>query len=488
MSPPRPDRQGSGACPCDEVTEASCPSSGASTVSVNGPVARSAAGRFREGAMRAHLFLRRSRPGSVAAAAIVIAVFAAACSSSKSSTSPSSSTTTRTIPAPVGLSAFYAVPDPLPAGQPGQIVRAERVTVPGVHGTVWRVMYHSRSVRGADIPVTGFIVVPSTPAPKDGYPVISWGHGLTGIADICAPSAHLDNPAALVNFGDTLDVDDMNQMLDRGYLVVRTDYEGLGTPGRYPYLVGDSAARGATDLVRAARNLPQTHASTRNVVIGHSSGGDAPLFAVHIADSWAPELHLLGAVAEAPPSQLENLATALGRNANFEVLSAAAGFNAAYGDQRAPLDAALTARAKRLLADVDRVCTFPQFRDETISIDPALLLKTDPAKIPAWDLLLRQNDAGKFTTPSPEPLLVVHGAKDELVPAISSQLLFDQLCKIHQDLTRWLYPGINHGDILHASLPDTLTWVGHRFANQPTPDHMTPAAEPGIQTQQCPTS
>ena len=278
------------------------------------------------------------------------AVFVSACSSSKSA-APSSSTTTRTIPAPAGLSAFYAVPDPLPAGQPGQIIRAERIAVTGVHGSVWRVMYHSRSVRGRDVPVTGFMVVPSTPPPNNGYPVVSWAHGFTGIADICTPSARLDNPAAVSQqgWGDTLSVADTNQMLDRGYLVARTDYEGLGTPGRSPYLVGDSEARGVIDIVRAARNMPQVHAGDRYVVVGHSSGGEGALFAPHIGDSWAPELHLLGSVAEAPPSQLENLATALGSNGNFEVLAAGAGFNAAYGDQRAPLDAALTREAYRFL-------------------------------------------------------------------------------------------------------------------------------------------
>ncbi len=38
-----------------------------------------------------------------------------------------------------------------------------------------------------------------------------------------------------------------------GWTFVATDYEGLGTPGVHPYLVGLSEARGVLDIVRAAQ-------------------------------------------------------------------------------------------------------------------------------------------------------------------------------------------------------------------------------------------
>ena len=86
------------------------------------------------------------------------------------------------------LPPFYTVPDPLPAGQPGDVIKTEDQNVPGLHGTVRRVMYHSRSVMGTDIAVTGLILVPSGSPPAGGFPVVTWAHGTTGIADMCAPS------------------------------------------------------------------------------------------------------------------------------------------------------------------------------------------------------------------------------------------------------------------------------------------------------------
>jgi acetyl esterase/lipase len=47
----------------------------------------------------------------------------------------------------------------------------------------------------------------------------------------------------------------LNRWLARGYAVVRTAYEGLGTPGVHPHLVGTSEGRSVLDMVRAARRL-----------------------------------------------------------------------------------------------------------------------------------------------------------------------------------------------------------------------------------------
>ena len=61
------------------------------------------------------------------------------------------------------------------------------------------------------------------------------------------------------------------------------------------------------------------------------------MFALHIANAWAPELHLVGVVAGAPPSQLALIYVALQSSPyKHYLLMAAAGLNAAYGDEAAP--------------------------------------------------------------------------------------------------------------------------------------------------------
>ena len=44
-------------------------------------------------------------------------------------------------------------------------------------------------------------------------------------------------------------------LLDAGYVVAATDYEGLGTPGLHPFLVGESEGRSVLDAARAAHRV-----------------------------------------------------------------------------------------------------------------------------------------------------------------------------------------------------------------------------------------
>jgi hypothetical protein len=64
--------------------------------------------------------------------------------------------------------------------------------------------------------------------------VVTWGHGTTGIGDGCAPTRY-DNPQDVTTIDPLL-----QRWIGAGYAVVRTDYEGLGTPGTHPYLIGRS--------------------------------------------------------------------------------------------------------------------------------------------------------------------------------------------------------------------------------------------------------
>ena len=101
--------------------------------------------------------------------------------------------------------------------------------------------------------------------------MVSWGHGTNGMADVCAPSLSPTSAAPLAN-----------ALLDHGWVVTASDYQGEGTPGLMPYLAGISAARNTIDIVRAARQLPAAHASKRYVVWGHSEGGQTAMFALNI--------------------------------------------------------------------------------------------------------------------------------------------------------------------------------------------------------------
>lgn len=393
----------------------------------------------------------------VVGAVATVGMLLAACGGSGTADSPSG-----TIPAPDGLPAFYAVPDPLPEGPPGTLIASEVVS--NSEATVTRVMYLSTAADGSAIPVTGLVIVPAGPAPPGGRPVLSWAHGTTGIADSCTPS--LDATQLLLLAGP---------LLAQGYVVTATDYEALGTPGRHAYLVGPSAGRTVIDAVRAARTIAGPTASTEYLVWGHSQGGHAALFAGNEAADYAPELSLTAVVAGAPPSQFTALYADLqtGSAEQFQIL-AAAGFNAAYGDDDAPLDEVLTPAGLDWLANVDRSCS-SDLGAGIDQIDPSTLLRADPATVPAWRELLEANDPASFTTAFPAPLLIVHGDADPLIPIQRSVTLFDQLCRTGQVGQLWNFTGRGHADVVLASLPSMLQWMNDRRAGAPMPDPLTPA-------------
>ncbi len=415
----------------------------------------------------------------------IVGVTLAACSSSSKSSSPgpdgsatttapaAASTTTSIVPSPQGLPSFYSFSEPIPS-KPGSLIKSAQVAAPNIKGTVYRVLYTSTTVADKPTPVTGLIFVPKTAPPTGGYPVVSWGHGTNGMADSCAPSLSPDNAVPLINM-----------LLDKGWEVTASDYQGEGTPGLLPYIAGDSAARNTIDIVRAARNFAAAKASDTYVVWGHSEGGQTAMFTLHIGPTYAPELQMKGVVAGAPPSQFFAIYSFLKTSPfRYYLLMAAGGLNAAYGDTIAPLDQVLTPTGISMVPDLDKGCS-GYLSDKFGTVDISKVTKADPFTIPVWKKALEANDPGTFTAKSPVPLLIVQGANDEQIPVASTLLLANHLCSLHQDLERWVYPGQSHAGVIGPSAGDMVHWITDRFAGGANPDPFVPTGLPNIDRKTC---
>jgi alpha-beta hydrolase superfamily lysophospholipase len=378
------------------------------------------------------------------------------------------------IPAPKGLPAFYAVPTPIP-GVKGKLIKSQKVAVAGLHGTMYRVMYSSLNLQNKYVAVTGVVAVPNGTPPAGGFPVVTWGHGTNGMADVCAPSL---SPSS--------DVPLANDLLDQGWVVTASDYQGEGTPGLMPYISGVIAGRNTIDIVRVARQMKVAHASKHYVVWGHSEGGQTAMYALHIGANYAPTLSLDGVVAGAPPSQFSLLYTFL-KNSPFRhyLLMAAGGLNKAYGNKAAPLDEVLTPLGIKHVADLDKGCT-SYVVQQLAGIDTSQLVKQDPFTVPAWKKVLMANDPQNFAQKSAAPLLMIQGGNDEQIPVASTQILATHLCNIGQDLERWIYPGQSHAGVISPSAADMIHWIGDRFAGGSNPDPYMPTGQSDIDITVCP--
>src|SRR4029077_18947867 len=99
-------------------------------------------------------------------------------------------------------------------------------------------LYRSTGSSGEPIAVSGTVIFPAGPAPREGRNIIAWAHYTTGVAQRCAPTLLSDLSGTIAG---------LDEMLAHGYVVVATDYEGLGVPGVHPYLVGISEAHAVLD-------------------------------------------------------------------------------------------------------------------------------------------------------------------------------------------------------------------------------------------------
>jgi dipeptidyl aminopeptidase/acylaminoacyl peptidase len=374
------------------------------------------------------------------------------------------------------LPAFYKVPATLPSSRPGALIKYQKVDAPGVDGTAYRVMYVSSTAADKPVAVTGLVFVPERPPPPGGYPVVSWAHGTNGMAASCAPSL---DPASAVPVIDGL--------LSQDWEVTASDYQGEGTPGLLPYLVGSVAAHDTIDIVRAAGHLAVAKASKDYVVWGHSEGGQTALFSLSIGATYAPDLHLKGVVAGAPPSQFDVLYPTLESSPyRYFLFMLAAGYHVAYGTKSAPLSQVLTPLGLSLLPVLGQGCsTYVAARVDPVP--PTQLLKGNPFDVPKWKALLQANDPESIGHAASAPLLIIQGGADEVIPVATSQVLMTHLCGIGQNVERWVYPGQTHSGVVDVSATDMAHWIADRFADQPNPDTYPPFGLIGIQVSTCPT-
>jgi pimeloyl-ACP methyl ester carboxylesterase len=353
--------------------------------------------------------------------------------------------------------------------------------IPGRHGTlIWArnasgivrlqdarytklVLYSERSPQGVKDAVSGSVSVPKGKPPKGGWPVITWAHGTTGVADICAPSRDGLDPSA--NTGESYINTDLNAWLQAGYAVLRTDYEGLGTPGKHPYLIGTSEGRSVLDIVQAARQL-DPKISKRYLIAGHSQGGHAALFAAGLASSWTPGLKLRGTVAFAPashildqaallpalttPSSLTALATLILDGASTQ--SSAININQIISDEALQFYPLLQSQCLGRLGQADELGGIPPSHLERSGADLSAL---NP-------VLAAMNPAVKTAA----PILIPQGESDTTVFPVFTNQLKDELTGLGDQVTYKTYPGIDHVGVVTAGEADALA-----FFQQMLPAH-----------------
>lgn len=363
---------------------------------------------------------------------------------------------------------FYLPPDPLPKGQPGDVIRCQPLqTLHSALGSVTLIMYLSTDVHGDPIAVTGVVIEPLMSWAGEGpRPLVGFTDGTYGQGDQCASSKLM---AEVLHYGPPLDVMVayeslvVGDLLLRGFAVTVTDYARFGTPGAHTWLNRLEQAQANMDIVRAARRLPDTGINPEGPVgfMGYSQGGSAAAGTAELLASYAPELDVVGIYAGAAPA---NPAETLAFNDGSSLMGSAGyylnGLAAAYPEVQGKLDAALNEAGKAMLAATSRQCVvetaltygFQQSSTFTQSGETLSELMNSPA-------LYEYTSKDHLGSVAPSvPVLLGIGANDDIVPVEGVRRLADDWCALGAE--------VEYFELPLPLLPGPATAAGH-IANMP---------------------
>ena len=321
-----------------------------------------------------------------------------------------------------------------------------------------RVVYRSTNGdTGAETQVSGAVFTPKGEPPPGGWPVVALAHGTTGIEHQCAPSLSKN----LWSLSDPV-----LAYIKWGYAVALADYQGLGEDGVHPYMDAKTAGLNVIDSVRALRHT-FTGTSSRWFAFGASQGGAAAWAADEQAKTYAPELELVGAVANGPSADL----TGMVAKAERGTLSA---------DQM-PIFLMVVEAVARLHTDVDR----DDFRSGAAIDYWVALLSCDPATAAHRGTLIARLSPVEFAPRTPAaasrlreilanwalpqrplsaPLSVVYGGNDTFIDAQWTTEAIAHQCALGGVVEWDLQPGMGHGNI---DITRQFEFQADRFAGKP---------------------
>ncbi|WP_380232195.1 lipase family protein [Kitasatospora paranensis] len=367
----------------------------------------------------------------------------------------------RASPSPT---AFYTRPASVPATA-GALLRSEPFTraVPA-SAQAWKILYTTTRDDGVPAVASGIVLV-SRSAPAGPRPVIAWAHGTTGVASSCAPSL-LQKPF------EAGALPALDQIVANGWVLVATDYTGLGTAGPHPYLVGQGEARSVLDAVRAARHLATVHLSDQTAVWGHSQGGHAALWTGQLQPTYASDVPLAGVAALAPASDLTGLVSNLNTVPGGSIFASyiVTAYSQTYPDVsfnrliRPEAQAQVRGHASRCLAEPE---VFVSVVSSLLADKP--IFATDPATGASGARLRENTPTGQIQA----PLLIAQGENDALVLPAVQQGFVQQACKRGDTIDYRTFPGRDHVGVVapdSALIPLLVTWTQDRFAGKPAPD------------------
>jgi hypothetical protein len=370
-----------------------------------------------------------------------------------------------------GTSAFYRWDGAL--DQPGRMLRQEPVGE-GFYADdaslAARILYSStdgRFDRGV-VEASGLLYLPKGTPPVGGWPLVVWGHGTFGIADVCAPSWRRPT---------VRDGNYTAAWLKRGYAVVAPDYQGLGTRGVHPYTQPKPEGYSVLDAARAAIETYPGRIANRVILTGQSQGSGAVLSATVLAPDYAPQLRLVGTIATAlvqrADDRFDAASDVLGDDSvRYLVMRLMGG---GFRSESPSPDELLTGKGKLLRDAARSSCSrdlVPVVQANGITARNAFTVEPDRLVRMPRSLAIQKVKVAV-------PLFIGTGLAD---PVISPTQQFEAvvaLCTLGDHVVWRSYDGVNHSATSHRALDDAFAFASAALNGSPLTSSCGTLVKPG---------
>jgi hypothetical protein len=358
------------------------------------------------------------------------------------------------------------------------LISSEKIATSIQNAQAFRIRYNSTDLHGKKTESTGLVITPTALA--ENRKVLSWAHGTTGIGDAGCPSAQPDPARELVSYfnsGSTTQIDygipGLQKFLDEGWIVVSTDYQGLGTPGIHQYTVNRTNALDAVNIVHAAREM-DLGVGNKFGCIGWSQGGGTSAAVAELDASAYGDLELVGTVAMSPgvpgvavklpetQAALAGTGTPIPPDGHMYMMLCA--MTVAFPDTLS-LDDVFTPLGKQIFLDNFDTAPVHHLSDIITRAfkHQGAILDVKKEKLPAWLNAFEQASAGRVKPIA--PVLVLVDSQDPHGPCpVPWQLGYIEAIKaLGGDISSSTYPNDDHFSLPQSSVDEARTWLNAKF-------------------------
>ncbi|MFI5781645.1 lipase family protein [Nocardia sp. NPDC051570] len=351
------------------------------------------------------------------------------------------------LPTPLS-DAFYTPPAGFENRPPATVLRAR--SVPTWFTSPVRtieMLVRSTGSKGDPVPVVATLIVPKAAWTGSGpRPLVSYDIPISSLGHWCSPSYTLER-------GFSADQLSIQLLLDRNYAVIVPDHQGP----REAYAAGLMGGHAVLDAARAAVRLGVSDLKPEAPVVisGYSGGAIATGWAAQLAPSYAPELHLAGALVGGTPADYDLLVKIMnGREVGSGIfLAATLGLAREYPE----LLTLLNDNGWRLAHLFRDLCSGQLAAAGAVPVRVEQLTDVpDPTELPMVRKIVADNKLGGIAPRI--PIMVYHGRDEFWIPYQGARNLYDSWCAGGARVRLAPYPG-EHFIVGALAIPAVANWV-----------------------------